>query len=164
MICRITDMPKPMGWPVFSLTTLNFNTDLPTLEPVRPCRYPYFQTRYVIEATVAIQNVAGPNGDAPVEQYWGDVVFGYLGRAVRRLCGGQEGEADADHQERRKAVDQLRRRPGAPTRVRLPAVPQVSTWPAQARVDSLGTRHTRWADSSRAAARCGAVVPSLPPS
>ena len=37
---RTMDRPKPIGWPVFSLTTLNFSTDLPMLDPVVPCRYP----------------------------------------------------------------------------------------------------------------------------
>ncbi len=31
-------MPKPIGCPVFSLTTLNFMIDLPMLEPVVPWR------------------------------------------------------------------------------------------------------------------------------
>ena len=35
---RTTDIPKPIGCPVASLTTLNFMTDLPTLDPVVPWR------------------------------------------------------------------------------------------------------------------------------
>ena len=37
-IWRTTDIPKPMGCPVTSLTTLNFITDFPMLEPVVPWR------------------------------------------------------------------------------------------------------------------------------
>ena len=35
---RTMDIPKPMGWPVTSLTTLIFITDLPRLDPVVPWR------------------------------------------------------------------------------------------------------------------------------
>lgn len=35
---RTTDIPKPIGCPVVSLTTLNFSTDLPMLDPMVPWR------------------------------------------------------------------------------------------------------------------------------
>ncbi len=37
-IARSTDMPNPIGSPVFSLTTLNLSNDLPMLDPVVPWR------------------------------------------------------------------------------------------------------------------------------